>query len=656
MGETPQHQTYKNRARRARFYYLRGVLRCILHAIRRGRRLIRAGFDAVDRLGDPACRRVAAHRHHIAYIQQYQLRRVRGLSAVPHAVDAQIVPRVPVHDGAADIGDGSGVGVGQRQLIVRQGAVLRLDEVGVQQHLPVVALALRHGAAGGHDLVLADVDHGVHLHQSRRVLQRHEIGGLLRHVQQQREGSGVLHLLHLTLGGLHGGVLLRTGHGVEPRLLGALVGQNEAHIGLVGHHGGNAGIHIYIVADGDVVIPLCSDGHLPLAEQGIPEAVDIGAVIVVLLDDQVGGIDVIHPRGDIRHVVVHRLAGDGVHQRRAGDIRAAEQADGAVDAGTDPPRAAVLVDLEGRLVKEIGGIVEPEIAVQVAAEMLGGCIADALLQPHHLHILCHHVDDEIGGQTGGTVIQPLDDVAVLQGGDADGAALVVDLGVVVGHLELGHHVRQLAQLAVAQLGGGVLVQHGDLVKGDLLHLGGEVPVFHRQQITVAACPEHLPAHRAADQRRDHQQNCQRQRDQALLFQKFEVALYAIPLKAGGHHGAQAVHAAYQQREHVEFRRFQIDGWQDDVEVNCREGQRHRQIQHRAAKWGADGLTGLGGMALPVEGILTPEALKIGIVPVGIHRVLLSVFEGVSHLRREESFALRGETLLATAPKVSKRAA
>ena len=215
----------------------------------------------------------------------------------------------------------------------------------------------------------------------------------------------------------------------------------------------------------------------------------------------------------------------------------------------------------------------------------------------------------------------------MQGGDADGAALVVDLGVVVGHLELGHHVRQLAQLAVAQLGGGVLVQHGDLVKGDLLHLGGEVAVFHRQQITVAACPEHLPTHRAADQRRDHQQNRQRQRDQALLFQKFEVALYAIPLKSGGHHGAQAVHAAHQQREHVEFRRFQINGRQDDIEVRRRKDQRHRQIQHRAAKGGADGLTGLGGMALPVEGILTPEALKIGIVPVGVHRVLLSGFLG-----------------------------
>ena len=177
------------------------------------------------------------------------------------------------------------MGIGQRQLILRQGAVLRLDQPTVQQHLAVVALALRHGGAGGHDLVLADVDHGVHLHQSRRILQRHEIGGLLRHVQQQREGGGVFHLLHLTLRAAHGRILLRAGHGVEAGLLGALVGQDEAHIGLVGHHGGNTGVHIHIVADGNIVVPVGGDGHLTLAEQGVPEAVDIGAVIVVLLDD-----------------------------------------------------------------------------------------------------------------------------------------------------------------------------------------------------------------------------------------------------------------------------------------------------------------------------------------------------------------------------------
>ena len=98
--------------------------------------------------------------------------------------------------------------------------------------------------------------------------------------------------------------------------------------------------------------------------------------------------------------------------------------------------------------------------VQVAAEMLGSGIVDPLIQPHHLHVLGDHVDDEVGGQTLGAVVQPLDNVAVPQGRHPDGAALIVDLGVVVRHLELGHHIRQLAQLPAAQPGSGVAVQHG----------------------------------------------------------------------------------------------------------------------------------------------------------------------------------------------------
>ena len=262
---------------------------------------------------------------------------------------------------------------------------------------------------------------------------------------------------------------------------------------------------------------------------------------------------------------------------------------------------------------------EAEIAVEVAAEMLGGGVADAVLEPHHLHVLGHHVDDQVGGQTGLAVVEPLDDVAVLQGGDPDGAALVVDLGVVVGHLELGHHVRQLTQLAVAQLGGAVLIQHGDLVEGDLLPLGGEVAGLHRQEIPVAVGPEHLPAQGAADQRGGYQCDRQQQGDQALLFQEFEIAPDAAALEAGGQYGAQAVYAAHQQGEGVEFRGLQVDGGQGDIEIRRGEHQRDGQVQYRAAKGGADGLAGLGGMALPVEGVLALEALKIGIVPVGIHR-------------------------------------
>ena len=82
------------------FLYLRCILRCILHAILRRGGLIHAGFDAVERLGDPTCRRVAAHRHHITHVQQYQLRCVRGLSAAALSVDCPpaLLERLPETD------------------------------------------------------------------------------------------------------------------------------------------------------------------------------------------------------------------------------------------------------------------------------------------------------------------------------------------------------------------------------------------------------------------------------------------------------------------------------------------------------------------------------------------------------------------------------
>ena len=41
------------------------------------------------------------------------------------------------------------------------------------------------------------------------------------------------------------------------------------------YDGGDAGVHIHVVTDGDVVVALGGDGHVPLAEEGVDEAVDI---------------------------------------------------------------------------------------------------------------------------------------------------------------------------------------------------------------------------------------------------------------------------------------------------------------------------------------------------------------------------------------------
>ena len=435
----------------------------------------------MDGLGHTAGGGVDHQLHLVAHVYKGQHRRVGHGALEPAVITGypQVIVGVALHHGGADLRHGAGDGI-QRFFFRGGDEGVVLDQAVLQQHHPVVALALRHGGAGGHDLVLADVDHGVHLHQARRILQRHEVGGLTGDVQQQGEGGGVAHLLHLALGAVHGGILLGAGHGVEPGLLGALVGQDEADVGLVADHRGDAGVHIHVVVNGDVVIAVGGLGDVALAEHGVEPAVDIPAVVVVLADDQLGGEHVVHPLRHVRHVVIAVLAGDGVHQHGADDVRAAEEAHGAGHPGADPPGIALLVDLKGGGVEDIGGVAEPQVAVEVAGEVLRRGVADAVLQPHHVHVLGHHVDDQIGRQALGPIIEPLDPVAVFQRRHPDGLALVVDLGIVRRHLKLAHHVGQLAQLAVAQLGGAVTVQHGNLAVGNLLHLGGEVALLHRQ--------------------------------------------------------------------------------------------------------------------------------------------------------------------------------
>ena len=60
---------------------------------------------------------------------------------------------------------------------------------------------------------------------------------------------------------------------------------------------------------------------------------DIGAVVVVLLDDEIRRVDVIHPVRHILGVIVLMLPGDGVHQHSPVDVRAAKESDGFSDRG-----------------------------------------------------------------------------------------------------------------------------------------------------------------------------------------------------------------------------------------------------------------------------------------------------------------------------------
>ena len=244
--------------------------------------------------------------------------------------------------------------------------------------------------------------------------------------------------------------------------------------------------------------------------------------------------------------------------------------------------------------------------------MLGGGVLDALLQPHQLHALVHHVDEQVGGQAFGAVGHPLDHIGVHQRGDAHGAALVVDLGVVVHHLKLADHVAELPQLPVPQPLGAVPVQHGDLVVGDLRHIAGEVPGLKGQQLRVGPRPEDHAAGDGPHQGRDQQGQGQEEGDGALLFQKGEVFLRPLGLEPGGQQGAAAVHRAQHQGKDIEIGRFQVDRRQLRVEIDQGHRQSDAQVDEHPGEGGADGPAGflLPGRSVSLGGCAAVEALPV----------------------------------------------
>ena len=299
---------------------------------------------------------------------------------------------------------------------------------------------------------------------------------------------------------------------------------------------------------------------------------DQGAVVVILLHDQVGDVQGVYPGGHL--LIVLALAGDGVHQHGPLDVRAAEQADGLDHPGGDPPGVAALVDLELRGGEHHGGVVEAQVAVNIPVQGLGEGVFHPLAQADHRGLLGDHVHHHIGGQAAAPVGQPLEQVGVADGGHPDGTALVVDLGGVVGVFKLADHVAEGAHLPVAQILGGGAVQSGDLAEGDLGHIVGEVAVFHGEQIPVGRGPE--------DGQGDHIAHCRHgeygdQRDhhgQAAALHKGEPGLDL--LLGGGHHvavqpagqqeHAQGVHDAQQDQKAVKLAVVQVQGGQRDIEV------------------------------------------------------------------------------------------
>ena len=454
---------------------------------------------------------------------------------------------------------------------------ISVNQVIVHQQVIIIALALFQGVAGGNNLILLNIDHGVHLDEACTVLQGHEVGGLIRNVQKQGEGGLVAILLNSAFRRGHGGIFFRTGAGVVTGFFSPLVHQNESDVAFVAGDGSDAGVHPDIVIQSDVVVSVGGLGTAGLAEQGIEEAVGVETAVVILLDQQGSGIHPVHPAGDVCHIGIGALAGNGVNQHCTLHIGTAEQANGLGDHGSNPVGGAFLVNFKVHIFKNVGRILEAEVAHQVTAEVFGGRVVDTLCYTNHIDLLGTHIKGHISGDTLSTVAEPLEEIGVIQIGDANRAILIIDLGSGLINHELADQVAQLTQLAVGQIVGRDIVQHGNLVPVDLVDLGGKVAGLHVDQLGIRIGPEDFRTGQITHQHDQQDQDDDGQRHRELLgiiLEHFSRLIAEKGLGTTKENQAGREHQAQADDEEIELHGMDVQGRQFHIKEHgtCDGGQ------------------------------------------------------------------------------------
>ena len=208
-------------------------------------------------------------------------------------------------------------------------------------------------------------------------------------------------------------------------------------------------------------------------------------------------------------------------------------------------------------------------------------IFDALVQADHGGLLGDHVYNHIGGQALAPVGKPFDEVGVGDGGHPNRPALVVDLGGVVGVLELADHIAEGAHLTVPQEVGGVPVQGGNFIEGNLGNFGGKVPSLHLEQLPIGPSPENGHGNHRTQQGHDQQQGKENPHRQALGLDEPEILLgpAVFHLKAGGNQGAQEIDQTEQAHEHIKIAGLEVDGGECQIEIDKSHDEGYDQIEH-----------------------------------------------------------------------------
>ena len=128
--------------------------------------------------------------------------------------------------------------------------------------------------------------------------------------------------------------------------------------------------------------------------------------------------------------------------------------------------------------------VHSRMTVDIPVEMVTGSVFHPLVELYKFGILGCHIDLYICRDPLAVIGDPFDNARIFQRGHPHRAVVIIDLGVKIIHLELGHHVHHAPHLPVAEKCRRITVEQRDLVKRKLFDIRREFSVLNRHKLLV----------------------------------------------------------------------------------------------------------------------------------------------------------------------------
>ena len=338
--------------------------------------------------------------------------------------------------------------------------------------------------------------------------------------------------------------------------------------------------------------------HAVLAQPAVEPAVLVLARPVVLLDQKVRGIYAVDPFGNIGDGQILALARRGIHEHGARNRLAAEKADLEIAHRADPPGIAFVVDFERLLAEHIEGILQLDVAVDIARKRFAFGILDGLvtLETNDLGILRGHIDNHIRRDALLAILQPFEQIGIRQRTHADRAVLIVDLTVQRRNLELADQVGHGAHGAVAEKRGGRAVDDGNLVVVDLLDILRELHIGGLQDIRVFLRVAREKRH--GEQGADKHQRENAGGNEGKRLERLRLALAAAYL-------GRSVLVCPRFRAEIQKRRQQDNDGDEEPRIDAMDVDRRMEppIRHRQNKHDEHGRHDGRLLAHPLELLL-----------------------------------------------------